>query len=44
MCNLVLENKAITINFLKKNPYNLPYLGSITGGSQGGYLRTDPYA
>lgn len=28
----------------KKNPENLPYLGNITYGYQGEYLRIDPHA
>ncbi len=38
--------KHSTCLWQKKNKnkiYNLPYLGSITKGSQGGYLRMDPY-
>jgi len=27
-----------------RETYNLPYLGSITDGFQGVYLRTGPYA
>jgi hypothetical protein len=40
----MIESRKTEFFFIKQKTYNLPEVESITGGSQGGYLRIDPYA